>query len=118
MLVLYAQGDAARPMIAMSKRDRENRMLAILDAMFPDVRSAVLGIHSHCWNNDQWANGAQSLNQESFWKPLGESFGRLHFAGESTVPNGWVDGTVSSAYRVVSEICSWVSSTQAKSSKN
>lgn len=118
MLVLYAQGDAARPLIAMSKRDRENRMLAILDAMFPGARSAVLGTHSHCWNDDQWANGAQSLNRKSFWKTMGEPFGRLHFAGECTAPKGWVDGTILSAYRVVNEIFSCMSSAQAKSIKN
>lgn len=116
LFVLYAQGDAAAPMVTMSKHDREAHMLAVLDAMFPDTRSAVLGVHSHCWNDDEWANGAQSLNRKAFWKSLGESFGRLHFAGDSTAPKGWVDGTILSAYRVVNEICGDVSSPQANPS--
>lgn len=109
MFVLYAQGDAARPMIAMSTQERESQMLAILDAMFPGIRSAVSGVHSHCWDDDPWAKGAQSLGRENACKELGDSFGRLHFAGEATAEKGWVDGAISSAYRVVNEICNGLS---------
>jgi monoamine oxidase len=105
VFVLYAQGIPAMPLITMSQKDRERRMLAILEAMFPGVSADVMEVRSHCWNDDPWAKGAQSLNRQIASISIGEPYGGLHFAGESTAREGWVDGTISSAYRVVGEIC-------------
>jgi len=105
VFVLYAQGAPAKPLVALSQPERERRMLESLESMFPGVSSEVLEVSSHCWNDDPWARGAQSMNRQNSSTSIGAPYGRLHFAGESTALEGWVDGTIASAYRVVGEIC-------------
>lgn len=105
MLVLYAQGEPASPLVALDRRDREKALLARLDKMFPGSISAAFAVSSHCWDDVAWAKGAQTTNRGKHWKILGYPEGRVHFADEYCTPDGWINGAIDSAYRVVSEIC-------------
>ena len=103
-LVAYAQGAGAIPLIAQKRTERERQVVNLLEAMFPGIRSAVLQVYSHCWDEDPWSLGAQSLGASKEDAALHKPEFGFHFAGEHTMPDGWIDGAIQSAYRVVNEI--------------
>jgi len=105
VVVAYAQGESARPLVALDRHEREQSLLARLDDMFPGLASATFAVSSHCWDDESWAKGAQTTNRGSDWEMLSQPEGRVHFAGEFYSPTGWVNGAIESGYRVVSEIC-------------
>lgn len=102
--VLYAQGAVARPLVAASQRERESRLLEVLENAFPGLGDHVEAVHSHCWNDDPWALGAQTVNRRGAWEDISAPVGRVHFAGEGTAPRGWIDGTIASTYRALMEM--------------
>jgi monoamine oxidase len=102
--VLYAQGEVARSLVALPPKERETHLLEIFKKAFPWAEGHVEAVHSHCWNDDPWARGAQTRHRHDSWDDLGATFGRVHFAGEGTARRGWIDGTIASAYRAVAEM--------------
>jgi len=104
VVVAYAQGEPARPIVALDRHEREKTLFARLEKMFPGITSAAIEVSSHCWDDNPWAKGAQTTNRGSDWEILCQPEGRVHFAGEFYSPAGWVNGAIDSAYRVVSEI--------------
>lgn len=107
VLVGYAQRTAAEQFIHLSPADRERRFAELLGSMFPGIQSHIKQITSHCWDDDRWANGAQSIRDHDDAAATAARMpeGLLHFCGEHTTDGGWIDGAISSAYRVVSEVC-------------
>lgn len=108
VLMAYAQGEPANPFVDLEPRRRETEMLSLLQHMFPGMESRLVRVTSHCWNDDPWARGAQTLDRqdEAEAAALREAETSIHFCGEHTSSAGWIDGTIASAYRVVDELAS------------
>jgi len=107
VFVGYAQKTAARQFVNLSRTDREQRFAELLSRMFPGIQPHIQNMTSHCWDEDRWANGAQSIRDydAATGRAIRMPEGPLHFCGEHTTDGGWMDGAISSAYRVVSEVC-------------
>ena len=103
LLVVYAQGEAAQPFVALAPEARIEKALARLDALFPAIRERVELAVQFCWDEEQWSLGAQHIGE----LPLDVAVrreGRMHFAGTHTSASGWMDGALESAHRVTKEI--------------
>lgn len=107
VLVGYAQREAAEQFVKLPRTVREHRFAELLESLFPGIQPHIERITSHCWDDDRWANGAQSIrdHDDATAAAIRRPDGLLHFCGEHTTDGGWIDGAISSAYRVVSEIC-------------
>ena len=106
LLVLYAQGDCAKPWIALDAEQRLALAAERLDALFPGVRGRCERATQICWDEEPWSLGAQSLAEamsesERRWARRPE--GRVRFAGEHT-STGWMDGALESGHRAAAEI--------------
>ncbi len=105
LVVVYSQGPLATRLAGLPRAEREQRLLSVLFQAFPGVDHAVAGVTSHCWDEDPWSQGAQSLGlSEQQLDQLLQPLGPIHFAGEYTSREGWIDGAIASAYRVIGEI--------------
>lgn len=105
LLVLSAQGDAARPLLEREPEARMSYARRRAEAFFPGISARLERMVQVCWNEDPWARGAQSrVDQAGIDRgALAAPEGRVHFAGEYTT-NNWIDGALQSAHRVVDEI--------------
>lgn len=103
LLVVYVQGEAAHPFVALTPEARIAKAMARLDALFPGIRERRETAVQLCWDEEQWSLGAQHIGE----LPLNVASrreGRLHFAGTHTSASGWMDGALESAHRVAEEI--------------
>ncbi len=114
VLTIYAQGDAAHSLVSMSKPERERDMVERLTAVYPEIHQSIRRVDSYCWDDNIWTRGAQTVV-----RPDGQGLsilqrkeGRLHFAGETTTADGWIEGAIASAYRVFDEIISEYAATR------
>lgn len=103
LLVVYVQGEAARPFAALAPEARIAKALARLDPLFPGIRERVESAEQLCWDEEPWSLGAQHIGE----LPLDVAIrleGRMHFAGSHTSASGWMEGALESAHRVTEEI--------------
>jgi monoamine oxidase len=103
LLVVYAQGEAAQPFVALAPEARIAKVIARLDALFPGVRERCERAVQLCWDDEAWSLGAQHVGE----LPLDVAIrpeGRLHFAGTHTSASGWMDGALESAHRAAADI--------------
>lgn len=92
----------------MNDRERVSAALAQARQIVPELADQFEGGVSYSWAADPWQRGAfalHALGQIAFIDTLAAREGRLHFAGEHTLPwTGWMQGALESARRVVQEI--------------
>jgi monoamine oxidase len=103
LLVVYVQGEAAQPFVALAPEARIEKAMARLDALLPGIRERMETAVQFCWDEEQWSLGAQHIGA----LPLDVAIrpeGRMHFAGSHTSASGWMDGALESAHRVAEEI--------------
>jgi monoamine oxidase len=106
LLVLYAQGDCAKPWIALDAERRLAVAAERLDALFPGVRRRCEQATQICWDEEPWSLGAQSHAEgmsDAERQCARRAEGRVHFAGEHT-STGWMDGALESGHRAAREI--------------
>ena len=109
VVTTYAQGECARHLVVQDKTTREFELTELLGTAFPGMRPYIRSVDSYCWNDNRWAQGAQTVTRlaQRELTVLQQPEGALHFAGESTTEAGWINDAITSAYRVVGEICRW-----------
>jgi len=106
LLVLYAQGAAAIPWVALDAERRLQLAADRLDTLFPGVRGCCERATHVCWDEEPWSLGAQShagAMSDSERRCAARAEGRIHFAGEHTSA-GWMDGALESGHRAAREI--------------
>jgi monoamine oxidase len=103
LLVVYVQGTAAEPFLALTPEARIAKAMTRLDALFPGVRESCEMAVQLCWDEEAWSLGAQHIGE----LPLDIAVrpeGRLHFAGSHTSASGWMDGALESAHRAAADV--------------
>jgi len=103
LLVVYVQGEAAEPFVALTPESRIAKAMARLEALFPGIRKRCEAAVQLCWDEEPWSLGAQHAGELPLDVVIRPE-GRLHFAGTHTSASGWMDGALESAHRVSKEI--------------
>jgi monoamine oxidase len=100
-----------RNAVTLDEMDAENRAQTTLtqaDLVFPGARQNFEAVRSKSWHLDPWQQGALSFfgpGQLRLIVAAARREGRILFAGEHTSRwNGWMQGALESAGRVVKEI--------------
>ncbi|HLA44343.1 MAG TPA: FAD-dependent oxidoreductase, partial [Aggregatilineales bacterium] len=111
VLLAFIEGDEAR---SLSRATPMKRRQVVLDALlnFFDRRAAhPIDYFDKDWSADEWTGGCYGAHfptgvWTSFGPVLREPIGRIHWAGTETATewNGYIEGAVQSAERVVDEI--------------
>lgn len=90
----------------MSEPDRQHFALREADHVYPTLSETIEGGTSKSWDQDPWARGGYSVYAPGTLKAISPLIakpeGRLHFAGEHTVPLYWhasVQGAIQSGLR-------------------
>ena len=104
-VMAFAGGSLARELQALTPRDRDDAVLAPLEAMLgTSLRRHVRATLASDWHRDPWSRGSYAVARpgraaarEALRRPLllGE---RVRYAGEAAAEDGW-HGTVAGAYR-------------------
>jgi monoamine oxidase len=110
LLLSYVIGERAEKLDAMDLQSRVQQTLADAESVFPGAREHFEAARVKSWAEDPWQRGALSRfgPGELHHIPLNaRREGRIFFAGEHTSRwNGWMQGAIESAHRVVKEISS------------
>jgi monoamine oxidase len=108
LLIAYTEAESARRLDALTEADRVADVFASACKVFPSLAEEFEGGISHSWGKNQWQQGAwaqYNIGQIRNILLNARSEGRIHFAGEHTSSwNGWMQGALESAHRVVREI--------------
>lgn len=109
LLHSYVMGKEALRQQQTTEEERQQDTLAQVAKVFPEVAREFERGTSKVWQADPWQKGAYAqfnLHQMKDQLPEnGRPEGRIHFAGEHTSNwNGWMQGALESAHRVVYEI--------------
>jgi monoamine oxidase len=108
LLLSYVIGGRAAKLDAMDVQSRVQRTLADAESVFPGAREQFEAVRAKSWIEDRWQRGGLTSfgPGELSWIPVNaRREGRIFFAGEHTSRwNGWMQGAIESAHRVVKEI--------------
>lgn len=108
LLLSYAVGEKAAQLDSMSAEDRAEATIADAEQVFPGARNNFEGYRLKSWSQDPWQQGGLLNFRPGELKLIPVSArreGRIFFAGEQTSRwNGWMQGAIESAQRVVKEI--------------
>jgi monoamine oxidase len=108
LLISYTEGSGALRLDAMTPSERIDAVLADARRVFPKLSEEFEGGVSKSWANDPWQRGAYAQYNVGQIRNISLNArreGRIHFAGEHTSCwNGWMQGALESAHRVISEI--------------
>ena len=93
----------------MDVESRIKQTLADAETVFPGAGEHFEAARSKSWSQDPWQLGGLSAFAPSELSSIpvnARREGRILFAGEHTSRwNGWMQGAIESAHRVVKEIC-------------
>jgi monoamine oxidase len=110
LLLSYVIGENAAKLDKMDIQTRLQKTLADAETVFPGAREYFEGARLKSWAEDPWQRGGLSRFDpgQLSWIPINaRREGRIFFAGEHTSRwNGWMQGAIESAHRVVKEISS------------
>jgi len=109
VLGVYAVGDAARRIAAMSAADRLSAVGELAERSHPGVKPLIYGGASKCWDDDPLQRGAYAHLRPRELTTLATALAKaehaIHFAGDQTSYRpGFMHGALGSAKRVLSEI--------------
>jgi monoamine oxidase len=109
MLEVYAAGERARKLAAMTAGERLNFTVKQMEQLFPNLREHYEGGESICWDDEEWTRGAYAWfkpGQMESWLPnIARPEGRVHFAGDQTSPwPGWMNGALQSGNLAAREV--------------
>jgi monoamine oxidase len=108
LLLSYVIGSNAAKLDQMDLMSRVEQTLSDAETVFPGARQHFEAFISKSWCQDPWQRGGLSAfgPGELNFIPIGaRREGRIFFAGEHTSRwNGWMQGAIESAHRVVEEI--------------
>jgi monoamine oxidase len=108
LLLSYVIGERAAKLDGMDVQSRMQRTLADAESVFPGAREQFEAVRAKSWSEDPWQRGGLTSfgPGELRWIPINaRREGRIFFAGEHTSRwNGWMQGAIESAHRVVREI--------------
>jgi monoamine oxidase len=108
LLLSYVIGERAAKVDAMDVESRVRQTLVDAESVFPGAREQFEAVRAKSWSEDPWQRGGLTSfgPGELSWIPLNaRREGRIFFAGEHTSRwNGWMQGAIESAHRVVKEI--------------
>jgi monoamine oxidase len=108
LLIAYTEANSATRLDSMTSAERVDDVFRNARKIFPALDDEFEGGTSHSWANEPWQRGAwaqYNIGQIRNIEMNARSEGRIHFAGEHTSCwNGWMQGALESAHRVVREI--------------
>lgn len=108
LLWSYVIGSKAAKLDQMDMQSRIKQTLADAESVFPGADEHFEGARTKSWGQDPWHLGGLSAfapGQLSSIPVNARREGRIFFAGEHTSRwNGWIQGAIESAHRVVKEI--------------
>ena len=108
LLLSYVIGERAAKLDAMDVESRARQTLVDAESVFPGAREQFEAVRAKSWSEDPWQRGGLTSfgPGELSWIPINaRREGRIFFAGEHTSRwNGWMQGAIESAHRVVREI--------------
>ena len=108
LLLSYVIGENAAKLDTMDVQSRIQQTIADAESVFPGAREHFEATCVKSWSEDPWQRGGLSRfgPGELSWIPINaKREGRIFFAGEHTSRwNGWMQGAIESAHRVVKEI--------------
>jgi monoamine oxidase len=108
LLLSYVIGENAAKLDTMDAQSRVQQTLADAEIAFPGARDQFEAARVKSWGEDPWQRGGLTSfgPGELSWIPVNaRREGRIFFAGEHTSRwNGWMQGAIESAHRVVKEI--------------
>jgi monoamine oxidase len=108
LLLSYVIGERAEKLDAMDAESRVSQTLADAESVFPGAREHFEAARVKIWSEDPWQRGALSRFEPGQLNRIpinARREGRIFFAGEHTSRwNGWMQGAIESAHRVVREI--------------
>jgi monoamine oxidase len=109
LLLSYVIGNKAAKLDEMDVQSRVKQTLADAENVFPCAGEHFEAARSKSWSQDLWQQGGLSAfgpGELSSIPVNARGEGRILFAGEHTSRwNGWMQGAIESAHRVVKEIC-------------
>jgi monoamine oxidase len=103
LLTIYAQGEAAVPLAALTPEARIAKATARLKSLFPGIWEHCETVVQICWDENPWSLGAQQIGEIPL-EVATRIEGRVHFAGAHTSATGWMEGSLESGHRVAAEI--------------
>jgi len=108
LLLSYVIGEKAAKLDEMDIQSRIKQTLADAEDVFPGAGEHFEAARSKSWSQDSWQLGGLSAfgpGELDFIPLNARREGRILFAGEHTSRwNGWMQGAIESAHRVVKEI--------------
>jgi monoamine oxidase len=108
LLLSYVIGENAAKLDTMDVHSRVQQTIADAEIVFPGAREQFEAARAKSWSEDPWQRGGLTSfgPGELNWIPVNaRREGRIFFAGEHTSRwNGWMQGAIESAHRVVKEI--------------
>ena len=108
LLLSYVIGGKAAKLDTMDAHSRVQQTIADAEIVYPGVREQLEAVRAKSWSEDPWQRGGLTAfgPGELSWIPVNaRREGRIFFAGEHTSRwNGWMQGAIESAQRVVKEI--------------
>ena len=114
LLLSYVIGAKAAKLDEMDVQRRVQGTLADAERVFPGAREHFEAVRAKSWSQDPWQRGGLSAfgpGELGFIPVSARKEGRILFAGEHTSRwNGWMQGAIESAHRVVKEICGFAGS--------
>jgi monoamine oxidase len=108
MLLSYAIGEKAAKLDTMEAQSRVQLVLGDAESVFPGAREQFEAVREKSWIEDPWQRGGLTSfgpGELSWIVVNARREGRILFAGEHTSRwNGWMQGAIESAHRVVRTI--------------
>lgn len=106
LVASYNWGMDAVRMGALTKSERKQACLEVLERMHPGLSNLVTDDASIAWHDYRWAKGAFGFHRpgdfEELFSAALEPEGAIRFAGEHTsLEPGWMQGAIESALREV-----------------
>lgn len=109
LLLSYAIGAQAAKLDEEDVQSRERQAVADAEVVFPGAIEHLEAVRSKSWSQDPWQLGGLCTFGPGELTSISVNArreGRILFAGEHTSRwNGWMQGAIESAHRVVKEIC-------------
>jgi monoamine oxidase len=109
LLLSYVIGKRAAKLDEMDVENRVKQTVADAENVFSGAGEHFEAARSKSWSQDPWQLGGLSAfgpGELGFIPVNARREGRILFAGEHTSRwNGWMQGSIESAHRVVKEIC-------------
>ncbi len=114
-LLAFIIADRARNMLKYTENERKNIVLEHLASIFGSKALTPLAYYEKCWADEIWSSGCYAgMRIPGAWISykgvLAKPEGNIHFAGTETadVWNGYIEGAILSAKRVVKEITPFI----------